>query len=92
MHSHAEPDTKAEYYQVSGTAPRHAVPLAHIFRQTAQYTCVFNSRDGSIACKPFVRTFLKTGRNMTEVTQVVNQGGRLPKTAHLQLDDPTREE
>ncbi|GAA5999603.1 hypothetical protein JCM5350_008120 [Sporobolomyces pararoseus] len=62
------------------------------YYQTAQWVCSFNSRDGSVACKPFVRTFLKTGRSMTEVAPVVNQGGRLPKTSHLRLDEATEKE
>ncbi|GAA5965445.1 hypothetical protein JCM3765_002384 [Sporobolomyces pararoseus] len=62
------------------------------YYQTAQYVCSFNSRDGSVACKPFVRTFLKTGQSMTEITPVVNQGGRLPKTSHLRLDESSRKE
>ncbi|GAA6058607.1 hypothetical protein JCM10212_004018 [Sporobolomyces blumeae] len=53
------------------------------YYQMAQYTCVFNARDGQITCKPFVRTFLKSGKAMTEVTPVVNRGGRLPVTSEL---------
>ncbi|GAA5869700.1 hypothetical protein JCM16303_000552 [Sporobolomyces ruberrimus] len=55
------------------------------YYQTAQYTCLYNARDGSVACKPFVRTFLKTSSSMTEVTPVVNKGGRLPRTPHLRV-------
>ncbi|GAA5831070.1 hypothetical protein JCM5353_002006 [Sporobolomyces roseus] len=57
------------------------------YYQTAQYTCLYNARDGSVACKPFVRTFLKTAQTMSEITPVVNRGGRLPKTSHLQVKE-----
>ncbi|GAA6010242.1 hypothetical protein JCM11491_005407 [Sporobolomyces phaffii] len=69
-------------------APDHLDPHAEYY-QTAQYTCLYNARDGTIACKPFVRTFLKTSRSMTEVTPIVNEGGRLPKTRHLRVDEST---
>lgn len=49
--------------------------------QIAQYTCVYNAVDRTVACEPFVRTFVRMAneRSMTEVTPTVNAGGPLPK-------------
>ncbi|GAA5952257.1 hypothetical protein JCM21900_000468 [Sporobolomyces salmonicolor] len=61
------------------------------YYQLAQYTCVYNARDAQVECKPFVRTFLKTGKNVTEVTPVVNRGGRLPLPDALKVPEPVSE-
>lgn len=42
---------------------------------------MYNAVDRTVACEPFVRTFVRMAneRSMTEVTPTVNAGGRLPK-------------
>ncbi|BGP26876.1 hypothetical protein JCM10295v2_005838 [Rhodotorula toruloides] len=51
------------------------------YYQIAQYTCVYNAVERTVACKPFVRTFVRMANEqaMTEVTPTVNAGGRLPR-------------
>ncbi|GAA5996006.1 uncharacterized protein JCM10292_004886 [Rhodotorula paludigena] len=49
------------------------------YYQIAQYTCVYDALHRTVDCKPFVRTFLKHGVQMTEVTPTVNAGSRLPR-------------
>lgn len=73
----------AEYYQVRAALPLSFSPnlpnLPLVSLQIAQYTCVYDALHRTVDCKPFVRTFLKHGVQMTEVTPTVNAGSRLPR-------------
>lgn len=79
----ARPDQRDQTRLLPGTLlPPSAVVSSSthllLFRQIAQYTCQYDAKLKSVQCLPFVRTFLETGRTLSEVTPSVNQGGRLP--------------
>lgn len=55
-----------------------------------QYTCQYDAVKRTVACQPFVRTFLKTAAvrgkiPVTEITSAVGSG--LSRKEHIILDD-----
>ncbi|TNY19625.1 hypothetical protein DMC30DRAFT_399821, partial [Rhodotorula diobovata] len=49
------------------------------YYQIAQYTCTYDAAKKAVDCLPFVRTFMRVGTSLKEVTPTVNAGGRLPR-------------
>lgn len=84
----ATKEAKTEYYQVrvislrllalaaGSSVPRSPAPPPP---QIAQYTCTYDAAKKAVDCLPFVRTFMRVGTSLKEVTPTVNAGGRLPR-------------